>query len=74
MALRRTKNGIDVTDATPVELKEIGAPFLISWETADILGITPRAGAGYLYLDRAKDAASIARVQAFEFMPPEGVA
>jgi hypothetical protein len=74
VTLRHTKHGINVTNATPAELKEIGAPFLVDLEIADLLRITTRVGPGYFYLDRTKDADDIRRVQAFQRGPAGGAA
>ena len=74
MTLRRTKDGVDITNATPAELKEVGAPFFVDPEITDLLDITQRVGAGYYYLDRTEDADAIRRVQAYQCMPPGGSA
>jgi hypothetical protein len=76
MTVRRTKRGIDITKATPAELKEVGAPYFLPWdcEAAKVLGITPRKGPGYFYLDRTLDDVAIQRLQLFSVMPPAGAA
>jgi hypothetical protein len=59
------------------QLKEVGAPFFVDREDAEVLGITPRllvvgGTVGGYYLDRTLDADSIRRVQAFLCMPTGG--